>query len=137
MIIKKILKRIEYSYEDVLLYSSEEKSDLSLLELSFNPCHDWILVEKFDEKVCISTDFFLEDSDLEDVSKLIMSKKNYDEVLHAWNKNIEDQAPFLILTQDDSGWITLEAKQELSKVDLRFVEEENQKYEDLKKQGRI
>ncbi len=124
----------EYKHDLPGYWNMTPKSDcpkkglLYLFYLSLNPMNEWIVVESIDDKIIIWTDFFEEEGDSrQDVSKLELSKENYNKVLELWNNNLKNRAPYLVLSQNDFGWINLEGKQELSQDDLDYVENEKSK----------
>lgn len=107
---------------------------LYIFYLSVYPIHDWIITEREDDLVTLRIHFPGDDSgdfDNEE-SKLKLSYVNYQSVAKQWDEVIEKPSKYLVLSQDESGWITLERKEELSKQDLDFLESEKQeqlKYE--------
>jgi hypothetical protein len=52
---------------------------------------------------------------------LRFSKANFDFVLIEWVKIKEQNSKYVIITQDDSGWIGLQGKQELDADELEMV----------------
>lgn len=133
---KLYLKFNNVGYDQILLISSEKNSDLNLMLMSLNAIHDWISILQEDEIIYIWIDFLEEEYDSwQEIPKLELSKENYDQIIEQWNQNIENPAAYLVLSQDESGWISLEPQKELSQQDLDFLESERQeqlKYEKLK-----
>ncbi len=115
-----------YGYCQVAQGIAHGKNDIAMLYLSFKLQYsEWMLVAKGDDKVeiwnmILEEEYFNE----EDIPKLIMSRKNYDEVINALNENRNMPKQYLVLSQDDTGWIHLEAKNELSKLDLISIEQD-------------
>lgn len=98
---------------------------LSLLFLSFNKYRDWITVEERGEKVYVWINLDEDDYDnWEDISKLIMSKENYDYILEKITKVANQKPKYFIMSYDDNGWIDLETKDELSQDDMRYIDQE-------------
>ena len=115
-------------YWDMVAKSNcPKKGLLYLFYLSLNPMNEWFVVESIDDKIIIWTDFFEEEGDSqEDIPKLEISKENYNKVIEQWNNNLQNPAPYLVLSQNNAGWINLECKQELSQDDLDYIEFEKQ-----------
>lgn len=124
----KIMKKIFFEYKknivgywNVFSFVKEENKLLNLLFLSFNLGREDIVVESDNERVFIQNMLFIDD--LGQCPTLELSKKNYDKIIDVWNKNTEKPAQYLILSQNDVGWITLEPKEKLSHDDLFWLEQ--------------
>lgn len=63
---------------------------------------------------------FLDD---DKIPKLKFSKENFDQVLSEWVKIKEQNSKYVIITQDDSGWIGLQGKSELDADEVELVEQ--------------
>lgn len=125
---KKILELSLASYKDLINSQSESLADLNLLYMFFSEVADWIIYDERKGKVYLWIEFLEEEySSWNEMPKLEISKSNYDYIETVWKANENNLAPFLVFIQDDSGWITLERKQELSADDLKFIEEENER----------
>ena len=83
-----------------------------------------IAVEYYEDKVYVQDLLFLDDFGNCPTAEL--SKENYNKIIDEWNKNIDHHAKYLILSQNDTGWIVLWPKEELSKDDLLFIKKEKQ-----------
>ncbi|MCX5923436.1 MAG: hypothetical protein NTU89_02615 [Candidatus Dependentiae bacterium] len=69
------------------------------------------------------------DKRFEDIPKLYMKIENYVEVVEKWQEIVLKQKPnFIILSQDDSGYVDLVGKDELSQQDLADMKIEHEKY---------
>ena len=65
----------------------------------------------------------------DDVPKLYMKIENYVEIVEKWQEIVLKQKPnFIILSQDDSGYVDLVGKDELSQQDLADMNVEHEKY---------
>jgi hypothetical protein len=129
--IKIVYPKTEYGYRKAVHSLFEKKALLSLLIHSFYVPLDIIYVMKSDDYVeiwntLLEEDYFNE----EDVPRLLMTRQNYDEVINGWNANIGNPKQYVVLSQDDSGWIRLEAKNELSADDLASIEEDRKVYQE-------
>jgi hypothetical protein len=56
------------------------------------------------------------------IPKLKFSKENFDYVFNQWVKIKEQNSKYVIITQDDSGWIGLQGKNELDATEADLVE---------------
>lgn len=64
-----------------------------------------------------------------DVSMLYMKIENYVEIVEKWQEIVLKQKPnFIMLSQDDSGYVDLVGKDELSDQDLKDMKIEHEKY---------
>ena len=118
----------QFSYQVYYNRVSAHNSILDFVYSSFIPMYDWMMFDIKGEDYIIWNQFVADEySSFKDVPKLKISKKNYNEIEQVLRENSQKEAPFLVFTQDDSGWITLERKQELSADDLKFIEEENER----------
>ncbi len=123
---KLYLKLNNDAYDQVVSFSTEKNSDLNLLIISFNPMCDWISIFEKDKKIYIWVDYLEKEyDDWKDIPKLELSQENYTKIIEQWNNNLENPASYLALSQNDTGWINLEGKQELSQDDLDYIEMEN------------
>ena len=118
--------RDNVSYWSVAQFMPYPKSQMHLLQMSFNEQYDWISVDIQGEQVTIWDSFDEKHESWDKLSKLYLSKKNYDLVVGEWNKNAEDPTKYLVFCRDNNGQIHLEAKNELSNDDLRAIEEDRQ-----------
>lgn len=124
---KIIIQKNEYGYFPVAAGVASGKKNIGLLYESFNLQHDWIVIEKGTDEVIIWDSWGREDYPTEDhIPKLIMTRKSYDNVIAVWNLNVDNPKKYLVLTQQEDGLITLEAKDELSEQDLLAVKEDRQ-----------
>lgn len=128
-----------FGYQDYLSYVPMNSYELDLLILSVSKnYYDSISSDIIGEMLYIWDEYAREHFDSwDEVPKLKMFNEDYPKAIEAWNKAITKPSQFLVLIQDEKGRIVFEQKDKLSKEDLRFVEKENQKYEELKKQGKI
>ncbi|MBP9764929.1 hypothetical protein KBD08_01175 [Candidatus Babeliales bacterium] len=115
-----------YGYWQVANGIAHGKNDIAMLYLSFKLQHsEWVFVDKGHDEVIIVSELTKEEYfNEEDLPTLIMSRKNYDEVINALNENRNMPKQYLVLSQDDFGWIYLEAKDELSELDLISIEQD-------------
>jgi len=116
----------KFGYWTVSQFVYYPKSEMILLKMSFNEQYDWITVEIQGEQVIIWDSFDEKHESWDKISKLYLSKKNYDQVVDEWNKNAQSPAKYLTFCRDDKGWIHLEAKNELSQDDLAAIEQDRQ-----------
>ena len=101
------------------------KEDLATLFETFDLHHDWMVVDKGPEEVIIWNVWDREDYPTDDdIPQLVMTRKSYDDVITVWNENIKNIKPYLVLMQDDTGLITMEAKNTLSENDLAAIEQD-------------
>ncbi len=122
-------------YQSAARFMPYPKSKMHLLYMSFNELHYWITVDFQGDQVIIWDSFDENYDSWENISKLYLSKENYDQVIKKWNENVKRPVKYFIFVQDDSGWITLEPKSELSSEDLHTIEQDKQaKIEKDKKQ---
>ena len=64
-----------------------------------------------------------------DMPQLIMTMENYIEIVHKWQKLVLNLRPsYIILSQDDAGYLDLIGKDELSQQDLQDMKIEHEKY---------
>lgn len=63
-----------------------------------------------------------------DMSKLEMSKENYELVVQQWEEISKRMPEYVIFTQHDSGFVEIIGKDELSEQDLADMRRENEKY---------
>ena len=63
-----------------------------------------------------------------DMPILEITIQNYEKILHQWNNDIEQKPNFIILSQDDSGYVDLIGKDKLSDQDLADMKIEHEKY---------
>lgn len=124
------MEKLIYKYDEKFGYWTVSqsipypKSEMILLQMSFNGQHYWINVDIQGERVTIWDSFDEEDTLFENISKLKMSKKNYEHVLGQWNQNMSNPALYLIFSRDNNGWINLETKQSLSQDDLDEIKKD-------------
>lgn len=65
----------------------------------------------------------------DDIPKLYMKIENYEEIVKKWKEIVLKQRPnYIILSQDDSGYVDLIGKDELSEQDLHDMKLEHEKY---------
>jgi hypothetical protein len=65
----------------------------------------------------------------DDIPKLYMSMQNYVEIVQKWQNIVLEQRPnYILLSQDDSGYVDLIGKDELSEQDLDDMKIEHEKY---------
>lgn len=101
--------------------------------MSLTPCNDWISIDFQNDNAYLWINLLEEDyASWKDMPKFKLTYENYQKVMQQWNINVENPAPYLILTQDDDGWVSLEKEEELSAEDLDFIKQENLKYERIK-----
>lgn len=121
-----IYKKIGESYRVAYDFVSEANSALSLLIDSFRFYNNHIIVEIRENNLVVLWDKYEEDDydSLDEVPKLIFKKTNYQNIINQWNQNILHLANYLIVSQDDTGWIHLEEKEFLSQDNLDVIERE-------------
>lgn len=112
------------SYWSVAQFMPYPKSQMHLLHMSFNELHDWITVDFQGDQVIIWDSFDENHDSWENISKLYLSKENYDQVIKEWNENAKNPAKYLVFARDDNGWVKLEPKNKLSEEDLQAIEED-------------
>lgn len=123
------METLIYEFKDSAYWSVSKfipypKSQMHLLYMSFNDQNYWISMRVKNDQIIIWDSFDEEHSDWENISKLYLSKQNYEEIMKYWNQNIEKPSKYLIFERNDLGWITLQVKKELSVVDLAIIEED-------------
>jgi len=64
----------------------------------------------------------------DDVPKFYITKANYAEIEKKWKQLHIDKPAYVILSQDESGYVDLIGKEELSPEDLRDMQYENQQF---------
>lgn len=102
---------------------------LDLLFQSFNKANGYIVIESDENYVYIQDMLSIEDNNEfeedneKDIPTLKISKENYYEIIKAWNDNTKKPKPYLILSQNRSGWISLETKTKLSSEDIKVLKE--------------
>lgn len=64
----------------------------------------------------------------EDVPMLKFSEKNFKEILNFWQQYANNDFQYLIITQDDFGWIDIQGKQELDEKEKILI----QSYQSIK-----
>ena len=60
-------------------------------------------------------------TDWDNIPQLKLSYENFDYIFRQWVKIKEQSSKYVIITQDDSGWIGLQGKQELDADELKMV----------------
>lgn len=68
--------------------------------------------KKYGEKILIFDD---------ETPMLRLSKENFEKILKSWKVILTKKPTYLIITQDKSGWINLEGKEELDIEELALV----------------
>jgi len=63
-----------------------------------------------------------------DMPILEMSIQNYEEILSKWNNIIDTKPQYIIVSQDNTGYVDLVGKDELSEQDLADMKTEHEKY---------
>ena len=64
-----------------------------------------------------------------DMSQLIMTMENYIDIVQKWQKIVLDLQPaYIIISQNDAGYVDLIGKDELSEQDLHDMKIEHEKY---------
>lgn len=127
--------RDNVTYWSVAQFMPYPKSQMHVLFLSFLEKYDWICVDIQEMQVIIWDSFDEKQESLEKISKLYVSKENYDQIVNEWNKNAINPAKYLIFYRDGNGWVSLETKSELSKKDLDAIEEDKQAKLQYEQQG--
>ena len=64
------------------------------------------------------------------IPKLKLSYENFDYVFKAWVQINEQNPKYLIITQDDAGWVGLQGKEELDVDEIALVEQCQRKQEE-------
>lgn len=65
----------------------------------------------------------------DDVPKLFMTIENYVEIVQKWQRIVLQERPnYIILSQDDTGYVDLVGKDELSEQDVADMQHEHQKF---------
>ena len=64
----------------------------------------------------------------QDMPTLEMTIQNYEAILEKWSNILKTKPNFIILSQDDSGYVDLIGKDELSEKDLIDMKNEHEKY---------
>jgi len=118
--------RDNVTYWSVAQFMPYPKSQMHLLFLSFFEKYDWISVDMQEKQVVIWDSFDEKHESWEKISKLYVSKENYDQVVNEWNKNAISPAKYLIIYRDTNRWVYLETKSELSKEDLDAIKEDKE-----------
>lgn len=119
----------QYYYQKMTKMHFGPKAKLNFLFDSLIVLNDIIYIMKDDQYVVIGNTIYDEscrENGEEDSKRLILSRSSYEDVVLAWNLNVKNPKKYLVLTQDQDGLITLEAKDELSKQDLQALEEDRQ-----------
>jgi hypothetical protein len=69
------------------------------------------------------------DNRLYDIPRVRMMIENYVEIIQKWqNIVIKQRAPYVIISQDDTGYVDLIGKDELSEQDMQDIKLEHEKY---------
>ncbi len=68
-------------------------------------------------------------TDWDRVPQLKLSYENFDYVFKQWVKIKEENPKYIIITQDDSGWVGLQGKQELDDDEVALVEQYKRDHE--------
>ena len=117
------------SYGPISMDSHQKESGwLSLLYSSFftfNTGYIWVDPDENDPDIIIISMHFPDDEedDYDPEAVLRMSRKNY-EYIGKKLEQIDKQKPnYFIMSYDDNGWIDLEAKDELSQDDLKYIDQ--------------
>lgn len=58
----------------------------------------------------------------EEIPMLKFSKKNFEHILHIWKTFSIIQSQYLFITQDDTGWIDIQPKEELSNEEKQLID---------------
>lgn len=114
--------------------------------------YDWIHVTQLPEKILFwSSDNVKQQADIQlntkeeldafyiayraysskrwnDMPKLEISLKNYEDILQKWNCILERKPQYIIFYQDGAGYVDLIGKDELSEQDLADMKIEHEKY---------
>ncbi|MBI2353122.1 hypothetical protein HYV11_02680 [Candidatus Dependentiae bacterium] len=134
---KKIIRKIVYRnikdsvYRSAAQYISEQNYLLALVKESFDGLYfDFISSDMRDNTVFIWNNLDKEDyPSIDAVPKFTLTNDNYSQVGKQWDDNAINPAPYLILTQDEDGFVNLVPKQTLSQEDLDFIASEKLKLE--------
>ncbi|MBI2353126.1 hypothetical protein HYV11_02700 [Candidatus Dependentiae bacterium] len=134
---KKIVSKIIYKdterscYQSVIPYLCGQNYLLNLVIESFDgPYFDFISSDMRNNTVFIWNNLDEKHYTSRDsVPKFTLTNDNYSQVGKQWDDNAINPAPYLILTQDEDGFVNLEQKQTLSQEDLDFIASEKLKLE--------
>ncbi|MBI2353131.1 hypothetical protein HYV11_02725 [Candidatus Dependentiae bacterium] len=134
---KRIIRKIVYKniknsmYQSAAQYISEQNYLLALVKESFDgPYFDFISSDMRNNTVFIWNDLDERHyASIDTVPKFTLTDDNYSQVGKQWDDNAINPAPYLILTQDEDGFVNLEQKQTLSQEDLNFIASEKLKLE--------
>jgi len=80
----------------------------------------------YDGKINIICDYVAEaiwGDDGED-HELALHKANFKEILDVWEFIDHKPTLYLVITQDDKGWVKIEGKEQLSEQDLKAIQED-------------
>lgn len=110
---KSLDKKNVYLWDKWEIKRQAEKKELSELEKkSFNSAYDDYYEKRWD-----------------DIPKLYMSIQNYEEIVQKWQDIVLKQKPnYIIVSQDDAGYVYLVGKDELSQQDVQDMKIEHEKY---------
>lgn len=68
----------------------------------------------------------------EDKAMLKFSKSNFEHILKSWQLISKTEPKYLIITQDDSGWIDMQSKNDLNDDEIQLIQEYNIRQEAYK-----
>ncbi|MBI2353372.1 hypothetical protein HYV11_03995 [Candidatus Dependentiae bacterium] len=127
---KKIIyeKILQYRYQPINNLTKQNRT-LTFIINSFDHFYDFIIIDGTDDHIYMWNDFDKEKYTKENLPILKMSYKNYTDIINQWDTNLANPAPYLVLTQDEDGFVNLESKQTLSQEDLDFIASEKLKLE--------
>ena len=63
-----------------------------------------------------------------DMPTLEMTLENYETIIQTWNNIVDTKPEYIIISQDDTGYVDLIGKDELSQQDLADMKTEHEKY---------
>lgn len=91
-------------------------------------CGGYLDIKKEKNQVIIYADYEDYAVNPDTQLKLIISYKNYAQVLDAWNKNLKNPKSYILISLDDSGCVIFEAKDQLFSDELMIVQQDEKKW---------
>jgi len=132
---EKHVSSLDLMCEALRSFSIREVTD-ALLGKELQGCNNFVVEYEGDDFFVAFFDKMSFESSMKEISgyrfldddkipKLKFSKENFDDVLKQWVKIKQENPQYLIITQDDSGWVGLQGKQELDDDEVALVDSYN------------
>jgi len=127
---KLILKLLVHAFREIELQDFIDLADEKITGANMND-YDMDWEENNVHVSCMYYDKYIMKD--EDESELVISGDNFKAIVEIWKKIRKNPTPYLVIVQDDTGWIWVQGKQELDESDLQEVEEDDKAYAEYKK----